>query len=39
MPEVVKEEIEVLYRLGIELYELEYLAYMKIKEEIILKKL
>lgn len=37
-PETFKE-IKLLYGLGIEIYELEYLFHMKIKEEMILKEI
>lgn len=33
------EEIEILYGLGVECYELEYLVYLKIKENVIIKEI
>ncbi len=32
-----KEEISMLYDLGVEYYEIEYLIYLKLKEEILLE--
>jgi len=33
----VKDELEILYKLGVECNDLEYLVYLKIKKEIILE--
>ena len=34
----VRKEIELLYDLGLDVYELEYLVYTKLREEIKLKE-
>jgi len=31
------KELEILYKLGVECYEIEFLIHLKIKEEVILK--
>ena len=35
----IGEEIEILYDLGVECYELEYLVYLKIKENVTIKEI
>jgi hypothetical protein len=37
--EEIGEEIEILYDLGVECYELEYLVYLKIKENVTIKEI
>lgn len=38
-PEELKKEVDVLQKLGVEGYEIGYLIYLKIKEEIIIRKI
>lgn len=37
IPKGFEKEIEILYKLGIKHYEIQYLIYLKIKENIIIR--
>ncbi len=37
IPREFEKEVETLYKLGIQYYEIKYLIYLKIKENIIMK--